>query len=84
MEDDELDQIRKATNGYFALGGKQFQDEISMMLGRRVFRGKAGRPKKDVYGLSPILCKLADVAIVADANQVCSGIIRALKEKIRD
>ncbi len=30
------------------------------------------------------MMKLADVAIVADANQVCSGIIRALKEKIRD
>ncbi|WP_242637341.1 electron transfer flavoprotein subunit alpha/FixB family protein [Desulfobacter hydrogenophilus] len=31
-----------------------------------------------------MMMKLADVAIVADANQVCSGIIRALKEKIRD
>ncbi len=29
------------------------------------------------------MMKMADVAIVADANQVCSGIIRALKEKIR-
>jgi len=31
-----------------------------------------------------MMMKLADVAIVADANQVCSGVIRALKEKIRD
>lgn len=30
------------------------------------------------------MMKMADVAIVADANQVCSGIIRAIKEKIRD
>ena len=30
------------------------------------------------------MMKLADVAIVADANQVCLSIIRALKEKIRD
>ncbi len=30
------------------------------------------------------MMKMADVAIMADANQVCSGIIRAVKEKIRD
>jgi electron transfer flavoprotein alpha subunit len=30
------------------------------------------------------MMKMADVAIVADANQVCSGIIRAIREKIRD
>jgi electron transfer flavoprotein alpha subunit len=30
------------------------------------------------------MMKMADVAIVADANQVCSGIIRAIKEKMRD
>jgi electron transfer flavoprotein alpha subunit len=30
------------------------------------------------------MMKMADVAIVADANQVCSGIIRAIKEIIRD
>ncbi|HKJ97344.1 MAG TPA: electron transfer flavoprotein subunit alpha/FixB family protein [Desulfotignum sp.] len=30
------------------------------------------------------MMKLADVALVADANQVCSGIIRALKQRIRD
>ncbi len=30
------------------------------------------------------MMKMADVAIVADANQVCLGIIRAVKEKIRD
>ncbi len=30
------------------------------------------------------MMKLADVAIVADANQVCLSIIKALKDKIRD
>ncbi|MDX9963382.1 transposase [Desulfobacter postgatei] len=42
---DEIDQIRKATNGNFALGAKGFQDEISRMIGRRAFPGKSGRPK---------------------------------------
>jgi hypothetical protein len=28
--------------------------------------------------------KLADVAIVADANQACLGIIKAIKERARD
>jgi electron transfer flavoprotein alpha subunit len=30
------------------------------------------------------MMKLADVALVADANQACSGIIRAVKERIRN
>ncbi len=30
------------------------------------------------------MMKIADVAIVADANQTCLGIIKAIKEKIRD
>ena len=30
------------------------------------------------------MMKLADVAIVADANQACLGIMRAVREKIRD
>ncbi|MCP3900078.1 MAG: electron transfer flavoprotein subunit alpha/FixB family protein, partial [Desulfobacteraceae bacterium] len=30
------------------------------------------------------MMKMADVAIVADANQVCLSIIKAIKEKIRD
>jgi len=42
----ERDQIRKATNGNFALGTDRFHGEVSKMIGRRVFPGKAGRPKK--------------------------------------
>jgi putative transposase len=45
LEPDEIDQIRQATNGNFTLGAKRFQDEISIMLGRRAFPGKAGRPR---------------------------------------
>lgn len=41
------DQIRTATNGNFVLGNKRFQEQISNSLGRRVTKGKAGRPKKE-------------------------------------
>jgi REP element-mobilizing transposase RayT len=40
------DEIRDATNGNFALGDQRFQDQIAQVLGRRVVRGKAGRPVK--------------------------------------
>ena len=46
LESVEIDKIRKATNGNFALGSSRFAEEISEMLGRRVTPGKAGRPKK--------------------------------------
>jgi putative transposase len=38
------DEIRDATNGNFALGGKRFQAQVAKALGRRVTRGIAGRP----------------------------------------
>jgi len=38
------DEIRRATNGNFVLGGKRFQAQIAQALGRRVTRGVAGRP----------------------------------------
>ncbi len=46
LEPGEIDAIRKAANGNFALGNSRFQQEISEMLGRRVTPGKAGRPRK--------------------------------------
>lgn len=46
LESGEIEKIRKATNGNFALGNNRFKEEISEMLGRRVTPGKAGRPKK--------------------------------------
>lgn len=42
-----IDEIRKATNGNFALGNSRFKQEIGEMLGRRVTPGKAGRPRKN-------------------------------------
>lgn len=44
MDDTVLDEIRGATNGNYVLGTERFQEEIGMMLGRRVVKGKAGRP----------------------------------------
>jgi putative transposase len=44
LDDDVLKEIRDATNGGYALGGKRFQTRIEAALGRRVIRGKAGRP----------------------------------------
>ena len=46
LESGEIDKIRKATNGNFALGNNRFKEEISEMFGRHVTPGKAGRPRK--------------------------------------
>ncbi len=42
----EMDNIRKTTNGGFALGDNGFHVEMSARLGRPVTPGKAGRPRK--------------------------------------
>ncbi|HLN81090.1 MAG TPA: transposase, partial [Thermoanaerobaculia bacterium] len=39
-----VDEIRRATNGNFALGNDRFKDEIARMLNRRVTPGMSGRP----------------------------------------
>ena len=39
-------EIRKATNGNYALGNALFVQQIEEALGRRATAGKAGRPKK--------------------------------------
>lgn len=46
LTDAMLKEIRAATNGNFVLGGREFQSEIQARLGRRVTRGKAGRPSR--------------------------------------
>lgn len=43
-----VDQIRSATNGNYALGSSRFTAEVECVLGRRVTRGKPGRPKRAV------------------------------------
>ena len=48
MEPERIDEIRDATNGNFALGGKRFQQRIESALGRRAIRGVSGRPSKQV------------------------------------
>ncbi len=40
-----VDEIRKATNGNYALGNDVFKVQIAQALGRRVTAGEAGRPK---------------------------------------
>jgi putative transposase len=44
LDEQVLSQIRQATNGNYALGGRRFQAQIAKALGRRVERGKTGRP----------------------------------------
>lgn len=46
MDDGMMNNIRAATNGNYVLGTARFQEEIGQMLGRRVTKGRAGRPVK--------------------------------------
>ena len=48
MAPEQVDEIRDATNGNFALGSKRFQQQIESVLGRRAIRGVSGRPTKQV------------------------------------
>jgi len=41
-----VDEIRAATHGNDALGTARFQEEVARALGRRVVRGRSGRPKR--------------------------------------
>jgi putative transposase len=48
LDADTVAAIRNATNGNYALGSRQFQDEIGHILGRRVVRGQPGkRPRQE-------------------------------------
>lgn len=46
LEPGLVDEIRRATNGNFALGGERFAEQVAEMLGRRASPGKSGRPRK--------------------------------------
>jgi putative transposase len=46
LEPGLVDEIRKASNGNYALGDTRFAEQIAQALGRRVQPGKAGRPRK--------------------------------------
>lgn len=52
LEPGLVDEIRRATNGNFALGNARFSAEVAAMLGRRVTPGRAGRPGGDAAGAS--------------------------------
>lgn len=45
MDSKQLDEIRTATNGNFALGARAFCQRVSAALGRRVQRASPGRPR---------------------------------------
>ncbi len=41
-----IDEIRRASNGNYALGDPRFAEQVTTALGRRAWRGKAGRPRR--------------------------------------
>lgn len=43
-----VDEIRRSTNGNFALGNAHFAEQVSVALGQRAAPGKSGRPRKVV------------------------------------
>lgn len=47
LDPKEVDEIRTAVNGGFALGNERFKAEVAAMLGRRIQAGISGRPKKN-------------------------------------
>lgn len=46
LEPGLVEEIRRATNGNFALGNNCFAEQIATALGRRVTPGTPGRPRK--------------------------------------
>jgi putative transposase len=46
QQSQQLDEIRAATNGGYALGNSSFKHAMAHALGRRVEKGSAGRPPK--------------------------------------
>lgn len=48
LDDSQIQEIRRATNGNYALGNEKFKAEIEQMLKRRARPGRSGRPAKTV------------------------------------
>lgn len=46
LDPGQVDQIRKATNGNYALGDTRFAAQVAAALGRRTTPGRRGRPPK--------------------------------------
>ena len=74
------EKIRCITSEHRPSRKQKIEDADIVIAGGRGM-GSKGKFKK-LFELAGLMH--GDVAIVADANQVCLGIIRALKEKIRD
>ncbi len=53
-----VDEIRDATNGNYALGSARFQEQVAMAVGRRVVRGRSGRPKKQAQAATDDLFRV--------------------------
>jgi len=57
-----VDEIRRATNGSYALGSPRFQEQVAAALGRRASRGQSGRPRKrqrqGIGGMKTVVCPL--------------------------
>lgn len=48
LEPGLVDEIRRATNGNYALGNAAFAEQVTTALGRRAVPGKSGRPRRMV------------------------------------
>lgn len=48
LEPGFIDEIRRATNGNYALGNTAFAAQVTSALGRRAVPGKSGRPRRTV------------------------------------
>ena len=46
LEPGLVDEIRRATNGNYALGNERFATQVAAALGRRAVPGKSGRPRR--------------------------------------
>jgi putative transposase len=46
LEPGLVDEIRRATNGNYALGNERFAEQVALALGRRAAPGKSGRPRR--------------------------------------
>ncbi len=46
LEPGLVDEIRRATNGNYALGNEDFAAQVTAALGRRAAPGKSGRPRR--------------------------------------
>jgi putative transposase len=44
-----LPRVRDCANGGFVLGAAKFERQIAVLLGRRTWKGLAGRPRKDPH-----------------------------------